>query len=387
MAQLAAPRRQNLAQWAMALLGVALFFLATFATLGPAPWSGSPAVGVSDHAPARVAYFEFGFTSDTLWTLNPNDPASRQAWFSARHAPGFGLVPSLSLDGGSAVYTVLPPGTLAPSPDSPAQLWLVKLVEAAQPQLIGDNFDLLVAAVWSPDSESVVLRRSASKGTAAEFELLLVSLTNSTEDLVVSSPDAIFPVAFAPDGSRLYYVMLRPSGSFLFAADLTSGEQFLLARLSDGLTRDWALSPSGAQLAFLTLSSDGEQITSRAYVFDLASGARQPAGAFDADAFNPTWDPNGNLLLGQLAPTEAGSGIVSFLPTGNQPAFKSLSAPKAGFDVPLGQSPQGGWIALRSFEGRSAANPGRSVLAILDASGTRQLIATGEVTFLGWITP
>ncbi len=387
MAQLAAPRRQNIALWVMALVGLAVLSAGTVAALGPAPWSRSPIAGVSDNAPAQVAFFEFGFNADTLWILDPNDPASRQAWFTARHAPGFGLVPSLSLNGESAVFTVLAPATLAPSPDAPAQLWLVRLEERSKPRLIGGNFDLLVAAVWSPDGESVVLRRSASKSTTAEFELLRVSVTDSNEELVVSSPDALFPVGFAPDGSRLYYVALRASGSFLFAAELPSGEQMLLTRLSTSLTRDWTLSPSGDQLAFLALSGAGERITSRAYVLDLATGASQLAGSSNADAFNPTWEPSGNLLLGQLAPAETASGMISLLVDGNEPIAVGLTPPAAGFDVPLAQSPQGEWIALRSFEGRSAANPGRSVLAVLDTTGNRQLIATGEVTFLGWITP
>ena len=387
MAQLVAPRRQNIALWVITLLGLALFSAGTFAMVAPGLWSGSLVGGVSESAPARVAYFEFGFNADALWTLDPNDATSRRTWFTVPHALGFGLVPSLSPNRDSAVYTVLSPATLAPAPDAPAQLWLVSLEERGRPRLIGGNFDLLVPAVWSPDGESVVLRRSASKSTAGDFELLMLSLTDSSEQLVVSSPDALFPVAFAPDGGSLYYVVLRASGSFLFAAEVPSGESTLITRLSSGLTRDWSLSPSAGHLAFLALSSNGAQITSRAYVVELATGARQLAGASNADAFNPTWDPSGNLLLGQLAKAETASGLISLFIDDKQGSIIGLSPPLAGFDVPLAQSPQGGWIALRSFEGRSAANPGRSVLAVLDASGNRQLIAIGEVTFLGWIAP
>ena len=387
MAQLAVPRRQNVLLWAIALLGVALLTLGSFTVLGPTPWSSSQLSGVSKTAPPRVAYFEFGFNADTLWSQNPNDSASRQAWFTARHAPGFGLVPSLSPDGTSTVYTVLPSNTLAPSPDAPAQLWLVRLQDGVRPRLIAGNFDLLVAAIWAHDGESVVLRRSGSKSASGGFELVSISLGDSAEEAILTSRNAVFPVAFAPDGNHFYYVTLQPAGSFLFAADLVSGNQSLLSQLSGGLTRDWTLSPTGGQLAFLELSGNGQEVSSRAYIFDLTTGARSLAGPPDTDAFNPTWDSSGNLLLGQLVSSQSASGMISLLVDGSRTGSVTLAPPDAGFDVPLAHSQESGWIAIRSFEGRTAANPGRSVLAVLDPSGERQQIAAGEVTFLGWITP
>src|SRR5438067_11231417 len=70
----------------------------------------------------RAAYVEFGASADTLWLARPEDPTVRQRVLTVPHALGFGLVASLSPRLDALAYSVLPPETASPPPDSPADI-------------------------------------------------------------------------------------------------------------------------------------------------------------------------------------------------------------------------------------------------------------------------
>jgi hypothetical protein len=228
--------------------------------------------------------------------------------------------------------------------------------------------------VWSPDGKSVVVRRS----DAGAYELHAIAVGDGRDGLLVSAAAALFPIAFAPGGDKLFYVRLEANASDLYAIDLAGGDASRIARLADGLTRDWALSPAGDKLAYLVLNLSRDRIASRAFVLDLASGRMSVAGPEDADAFSPVWTTAGELALGTLS----GEGGGALLRIGAD-RTDALAPPLRGFDVPLAFSSRAGF-AVRSFEGGSASAPGRSVLTLL-AGGRRITIASGEVTLLGWI--
>jgi hypothetical protein len=40
---------------------------------------------------------------------------------------------------------------------------------------------------------------------------------------------------------------------------------------------------------------------------------------------------------------------------------------------------------VRSFDGVSAVSPGRPTLTLVDRGGVRHAVASGEVTFVGWM--
>jgi hypothetical protein len=113
----------------------------------------------------------------------------------------------------------------------------------------------------------------------------------------------------------------------------------------------------------------------------VASGERTAEGAADSDAFSPAWGADGSLVVGQL------SGGTSTAATRIESGTSSaLTAPKRGFDVPLAADSQAG-LAVTSFDGNSINNPGRASLVVVGPDGSRREIASGEVTFLGWISP
>jgi hypothetical protein len=358
----------NIALWAIVLLATLLFAIL------PLSIDNGPATVATPAIAERIAYLEYGPTADTLWVTDAV-ANRRQRLMSIPHAPEFGAVPSLSPDGRIFVYAALPPGTLAPTADSPAELWLAGLRPNATPSLLSSRADLLVPAVWSPDATSVVFRRSA-----AGYRLYVADIATGSERELVMSPDAaLFPVAFA-DANTLFYIAISATGSDLRTVTLSSGADLPYAHLSNGLTRDWKLSSRGDTLAYLVIAVDGANVVSRALIYDLAAGRVRAASQTESLDFGPTFMPNGELTFGRLINGETTAGV-----TRASTDAPPLAAPDRGFDVPLAWSPRGEGVLARSFENASITAPGRATLTLIDLAGNRVRIAAGEITLLGWI--
>src|SRR4051812_44535654 len=107
--------KSNHAPWILgAIAGLILLGLAAAAVLSLGPVGGL-STGGSGGEKTGVAYFEFTDTADTLWIADPDRPTHRTKLFVAPHAAEYGVVPSLSPDGRSVVYTALAQDTPAPS--------------------------------------------------------------------------------------------------------------------------------------------------------------------------------------------------------------------------------------------------------------------------------
>ncbi len=66
--------------------------------------------------------------------------------------------------------------------------------------------------------------------------------------------------------------------------------------------------------------------------------------------------------------------------------LSQLPPPEKGFDVPHSWSPDGKYLAVRSFSGTSVANPGSSQLVMVSrASGSRFVVASGELEVIAWV--
>jgi Tol biopolymer transport system component len=359
----------------VAIFGVVLLvlLLLSFALETRAP---TTAPVTSTASSSHIAYFEFGASADTLWLTSASDPSSREPVFTAPHALEYGVIPSISPYGTDVVYAALPPSTASPGPDSPAELWYAPLNAGAEPRLVASSIDLLVAPVWSPDAKRVVYRRS----DATSFTLVEMPFDGGAERLLImtSSDDALFPVGFSQDGATLYYVDLSSAGSQLLAFDNLSSSITPVTRLSDGLTRDWVLSPDGSLLAFLALDYTPEAINSRAYVLDLATTDIEPISDARGTAFGPVWDENGALIVGTLSPDGEGSFVQV-----RDGKTSQILGPESGFDVPLAYLPTGAHL-VRAFEGASSSAPGRASLTLIDSDNERHVLSTSDVTFVGW---
>ncbi|MEX2158124.1 MAG: hypothetical protein WEB04_01855 [Dehalococcoidia bacterium] len=322
-----------------------------------------------------VVYTEFASSADALWVADPDDPSDRTQLALVPHAANYGIVASLSPDAPRVAYTVLPTSAADPAPDVPAQLWVLDLA-SADASLVADGIDLLVAPVWSPSGDAVVVRRSTwSDDVGGHFELLRVAL-DGTSNTLVSSSDGLFPIDFTPDGGAVYYASIGAGGTDLLRASLAgaAAASETVAHLSDGFARDWELSPDGSALAYLVDGPAG--IAFEAKILDLGSGAAGQAIAGEPlEAFSPAWTPDGTLTLGRTegaAQVEGGAAL-------------SLPKPNGGFDAPLSWSPDGAHLALRAFEGASVSEPGASRVVIANGSTRHVLADTGDLTVLGWL--
>ena len=349
------------------ILSVAALVILTF-RIGFAP----PRAG--DSASPRIAYLEYGSTADALWLVDPAQPQKRRKVDSFDHGAEFGILPSRSPDGSAFAYTALPAGTVAPNPDTPAELWLVGF-NGKDPKRLARDLDLLVRPVWANDGSALIFRRSRP-----QYGLFLLDLRSGRERPLASAPDAMFPIAFsAADG--LLFVRLQANGSDLYRLHPADQRERLVAHLADGLTRDWALSPDGKQLAYLSLSFADGGVASRAFVFDITSARLRPVGDGADSEFSPVWHPDGSLSVGSLA---AGAGSVTVLAADG--SVRPLPGPARGFDVPVAWSAAND-LLVRTFEGSSAVAPGRATVTLIDSEGRRRRVTDADVSVLGWVTP
>ncbi len=325
-----------------------------------------------------IVYSEFGEESDTLWAADPDNPAERTGIARVRHARGYGISPSLSPDGARIAYTVLPAQTAQPDAAPSAELWVLdtKTGDAAR---LAEGVDLVSTPVWSAEADALVVRRSGAG------ELLRIDL--SGEASAIASLDAgLYAIGFSPDGASLYYAALSPSGTDLFrAAAAASSAPERVAHLSDGVARDWHLSPDGTRLAYLAQDAEVGFV---AQVLDLATGRTEaPLAVAGAAQFNPVWETSGALTVGSLG--TGGAPLRLSVDGGPQAASARLPAPPGGapgFDVPLAWSPDGAHLAVRRFQGPSTSDPGQSRVEVLGADGERRAVSTlSDVIVLGWL--
>ncbi|MCH7837266.1 MAG: PD40 domain-containing protein [Chloroflexi bacterium] len=380
------------AQWpvralvvAALLVGAAGLMLSLRGTAGNDPTVSSQLQSLLRQGGPLVVYSEFGPEADTLWAANADDPADRVQLGRVDHAENFGIFPSLSPDGTRIAYTVLLP---VPGPSGAAELWVLEIAGGASRRL-ADGIDLRVTPVWSPASDAVVVRRSdGQEGSAGSSELLRIDL-NGTATTIASAEAGLFPIDFSPDGAWLYYAILSPSGTDLARAPAqSSGKAEVVAHLSDGIARDWHLSPDGTQLAYLGQVSLEGGFTFVAQVLDLALGTVYTPLSRGSAQFNPIWERGGGLTIGRLD-GDAGGAPVRLSVDGNVlarvPPPGSPSG-RAGFDVPLSWSPDGAYLAVRSFERSSVANPGPSRVVVTGADGQRrELSPVSDVVVAGWL--
>ena len=335
---------------------------------------------LSEAAGPLVVYSEFGETADTLWAANPDDPSDRTQLAVVQHALGFAISPSLSLGGVYVAYTVMPP-----SGPQAAELWVLD-IESAEARSLAVGVDLLSTPVWSAQADAVIVRRSdGGEDEAGNARLLRIDLSGTTA-VLVSAAAGLYPINFSPDGAWLYYAELSASGTDLVRVRAQGGALETLSHLSDGIARDWSLSPDGTRLTYLA-QADGAGFGAR--VLDLSTGrAVTPLREAVAAQFNPIWAPDGDLTVGQLS--GGGSALRLSGEGGSLTPAAQLPRPEAGdgFDVPLSWSPDGVRLAVRAFEGTSTADPGPSWVVVVSADGERhQLSPLSDVTIAGWLGP
>ncbi len=326
---------------------------------------------------------EFGRFADTIVAIDPSDIAGSRAEIATiDHADEFGVFAALAPDGSAIAYTALAPDTEDPSPASPA---IAGIVDAGgDVTLLATDIDLLIAPVWSPDSASIVVRKNvAVEDSAGTFELLLLGRDGTRATLTSWRSASVFPIAFAPDGSKLYFATLNETGSDLYSVAPDGSAETLIAHLSDEIARDWKLSPDGTTLAY-SVAESGATPGVVTMTLDLATAAASVAIESDAPRaeFNPTWRDDGELTVAAIKP-EGGGDAVAVDASG---ATNALTENDDSIDLPLAWSPDGATLAVRSVDGATTFEAGESYVDLIASDGSRERVSDeADVLIVGWL--
>jgi Tol biopolymer transport system component len=198
-------------------------------------------------------------------------------------------------------------------------------------------------------------------------------------------------MGYSADGASLYFAQTALGGTHVGAVPAAGGSPRLLVQASDEWARDWHLSPDGSRVAFLAGQITDDRIASRAFVAELVEGAEpQPLSDFSealdaGDHFNPVWHPDGERITVGRSPAD-GVSAAALVSLEGEELEEVTPGPDQGFDVPAGWAPGGDYLAVRSFEGSSAAQPGREHLVIIELGKGREAVADkGNLEFIGWL--
>jgi hypothetical protein len=350
------------------------------------------AIGSGDDEPsaagARLAFAEFGTNADRIYVAPVDDLNDRDLVATVEHASQWALTPSPQLGGTLLAYTVLSPDAPAVR-DSPAELWVLDLVDGERTRLAGDA-DLLVAPIFNAAGSQLTYRRSEPDGTQS---LVRVDIETRARTVIrrVATDFGVFPIIATADGT-LVYAQLSLGGTDLYRVRAGEAPE-LVHHASDEIARDWRASPDGRSISFVAPEVSAERVVYRLHVVALDGGGEVISGGAEAgplvEQFSPVWSPQGDAVtVGREAGIDEAAGATTLVL--GDGAIRTLAAPERGFDVPLGWSPDGRYLAARSFDGVDATEPGRETLVVIDGDGgeagvRHTVTAASELIFLGWL--
>ena len=356
------------------------------ALLGAVLLRDAPGGGAGDDAPtgATIVFAEFGPRADRVYTAPATNPARRTLVAVVEHVEGWGINPAPAMAGTRVAYTVLPPDA-EPHRDARAELWLLDVATKRSTRLASDA-DLLAQPRFDRDGGALAYRSTTADGRQ---ELIRVDLATRLRRVIHTADGGFgaYPIGFAYDGSLLFATLSAGGTDVYRVAD---GEPArLLVHASDQIARDWQLSPDGRGLSYVAPELLAERWVHRLSIVSVEEGGRRELAAMPGDAtgeqFAPVWTPDGRAItVGREAYPWSNARALTVAIADGEP--QPLPAPERGFDVPLGWSPDGGYLAARSFDGVSSADPGsESVVVISPDGGRREVAAPSEVIFLGWL--
>jgi Tol biopolymer transport system component len=339
----------------------------------------------------KLLYKEFAGDADTIWLTAAAEPEGRVKVARIGHAPDVGISTSLSPDGKQIAYLVLPAAGGDRAMD--AQAWLLD-VDSGKTRQLASDLDGASVPVWSPDGSSIVVRRNGLQAEIGQaVSLLKVDVSDGSETPLMQAEDVLelFPIGYSPDGASFYFAEFILSGTHFGAVAAAGGSPRLLVQASAEPARDWHLSPDGTRVTYLARQPTDDRIAVHAFVVELVEGAEpQPlsdfASALDAgDHFKPLWHPDGEHIAVGRTPAD-GSAAAALVSLAGGELGEVTPGPDQGFDVPAGWSPEGDYLAVRSFEGSSASQPGREHLVIIEMGKERQTVGDkGSLEFIGWL--
>lgn len=331
-----------------------------------------------------LLFAEFGTNGDRVFSADATNPSIRTLVATIPHAPEWGINPSGRAAGDLVAFTVLPPSAV-PARETPAELHVLNVATGAI-RLLATDADLLTAPVFDHAGTHLVYRRN---GEGGQQSIVSVDLATGAQRSLytVETTYGIYPVGSGSDNGVLFAVLSR-GGTDLYRVG-TAGQPQLVLHASNGIARDWDISPDGRRVSFVAPGTEDERVVNRLEVVDLASGTRVSVPSVDVpravEEYAPVWRPDGSAItLGREAYPDDRAGAVTYPLGAGTPL--ALATPRQGYDVPVSWSADGEYLAARSFDGTSAQDPGDESLVVIALGGERQTVtATNEVVFLGWV--
>ncbi len=276
-------------------------------------------------------------------------------------------------------------GAASPLGDSIAMLWVSPFAVRANLSLVDTStgeirqadglFDPLSGIAWSADGRHVALTATTDADGAKRTQVFEIDSATLVGMPVAEFDGAIqvAPVGYSFDGSRLFIVVVDARGSNLY--EQSGGKFELVAEISPGRTRDWALSPDGSRLAFIDVLGGGARnYVGRTMVIATGTITTQPAAKNQVGA---SWVP--------------GSPLAAFGGPGGEWQLTD-PAPDAAYLVPEHWSPDGQYLVATVYASTSeGSGPPQSALELIkrespDSESARVRFSEAQgAAFLGWV--
>ncbi|MXX19222.1 MAG: hypothetical protein F4X03_08875 [Dehalococcoidia bacterium] len=346
--------------FAVLALAVVLLGVATVALLAQS--GGPPRTAFAGAASGQYAVVAKNTGAATVVTVvgaTPNAVPIEIA--TIPHLHGFSLRGAVSPTG-RHVALLTPDSAIA---GRPFAALIVLDLETGLSRRLAEDLDPLQDVLWSPDATAVVVTRSVRTVDGEPGVAVARVGFDGTESVLETHLGAgmVAPVGFDVQG-RLLAVRIDARGSTL----TRDGAEILW--LSTHVTRDWALSPDGAWLAFVEVNLwQGLRYLPHVVSIEGGGGVVSAASTPTEQALGVAWSPSGD------APSFGSE------PPAPPPGSVSAQGP-AGFDVPLAYSRDGAALAVSHWSGNSFDEPGTPRLEVVSASGRQPL--DGFSRFFGW---
>ena len=349
------------------LLAVFIFICMNFNALIRLSTYNSGSLNTND---ATLFFAEFGWNEDLIYEVSSLEPNNKKVIHTVEHSPGFGLNPAINTHKGKIAYVVLSKDTI-PSRQSSAELWIFNTHTQKAIRLARDA-DVSARPVLRNDGHSIIYRSSKNIDGSSIVE---VNLDTRARKIIHTDNDSfgIIPVGFNQH-NEILFARFDYKGTDLIKINHQQ-ELSILFHASDEIARDWRIDPSGKNIAFLAPEFLGEKIVHRAQLMSL-DGNKMNNKIMDgvSEQYAPAWRQDGALAVGtSMAP----------LVIDNRNSL-ILMPPEEGFDVPLGWSADGNYLAVRHFDGIDSYTPGSDSLVLIKQNKRMTIHNHGELIFLGW---
>jgi len=325
---------------------------------------------LSDPAETRAfAFIDHSGAESQLVIFDPASMAATRTVASFERINGGAVFGAMSPDATSAAV-------VHPAPHGGGLLSIVRLGSGevlTSPAIVDGN----TALAWSPRGEAVVAVTSTPADATGRLSasLLVVDALTGATTTTTTFPSAfqVVPIGFARDGESVLAVVIDQAGSALWS--VTDGRQTMVAQLSSGRTRDWALNPDRSMLAFIELRVGGDVPAIGRVV--LTSDGSSAATLDEFASF-------------EGAAWRAGSSVASFGGPGGNVTVDGNSTGH-GYLVPAAWSPDGESLIARVVSPGPGGETSTESWQLIPASGgtpehSRTVLyeQADSASFLGW---